>query len=86
MPIVFRRIPRKPDYEAEFAFVIGKGGRHIAAADWQRHVFGYTIFNDVSARDFQMATSQWMMGKTFDTFAPMGPQSSARTKSPIRMR
>jgi 2-keto-4-pentenoate hydratase/2-oxohepta-3-ene-1,7-dioic acid hydratase in catechol pathway len=37
------------------------------------HVFGYTIVNDVSARDFQMATSQWLMGKTFDTFAPMGP-------------
>jgi 2-keto-4-pentenoate hydratase/2-oxohepta-3-ene-1,7-dioic acid hydratase in catechol pathway len=38
-----------------------------------QHVFGYTIVNDVSARDFQMATSQWLMGKTFDTFAPMGP-------------
>ena len=40
---------------------------------WREHVFGYTILNDVSARDFQMATSQWMIGKTFDTFAPMGP-------------
>ena len=63
----------KPDYEAEFAVVIGKGGRHIPADRWRDHVFGYTILNDVSARDFQMATSQWMMGKTFDTFAPMGP-------------
>jgi 2-keto-4-pentenoate hydratase/2-oxohepta-3-ene-1,7-dioic acid hydratase in catechol pathway len=63
----------KPDYEAEFAFVIGKRGRHIPAARWQEYVFGYTIVNDVSARDFQMATSQWMMGKTFDTFAPIGP-------------
>jgi 2-keto-4-pentenoate hydratase/2-oxohepta-3-ene-1,7-dioic acid hydratase in catechol pathway len=72
-PIVLPRISQKPDYEAEFMFVIGTGGRRIAAADWQRHVFGYTIFNDVSARDFQSATSQWMMGKTFDTFAPMGP-------------
>ena len=53
--------------------VIGKGGRHIPEARWREHVFGYTILNDVSARDFQMATSQWMMGKTFDTFAPMGP-------------
>jgi 2-keto-4-pentenoate hydratase/2-oxohepta-3-ene-1,7-dioic acid hydratase in catechol pathway len=53
--------------------VIGKGGRHIAADDWKKHVFGYTIINDVSARDYQRATTQWLMGKTFDTFAPMGP-------------
>jgi len=72
-PIILPNISRKPDYEAEFMFVIGTGGRRIAAQDWRRHVFGYTIFNDVSARDFQTATSQWMMGKTFDTFAPMGP-------------
>jgi 2-keto-4-pentenoate hydratase/2-oxohepta-3-ene-1,7-dioic acid hydratase in catechol pathway len=72
-PIVLPKNSHKPDYEAEFMFVIGAGGRHIAAGDWQRHVFGYTVFNDVSARDFQMATSQWMIGKTFDTFAPMGP-------------
>lgn len=71
--IVLPRNSTKPDYEAEFAFVVGKGGRHIPAAQWQEHVFGYTIVNDVSARDFQMATSQWMMGKTFDTFCPMGP-------------
>jgi 2-keto-4-pentenoate hydratase/2-oxohepta-3-ene-1,7-dioic acid hydratase in catechol pathway len=67
------RVSTKPDYEAEFAVIIGKGGRHIAGAAWEEHVFGYTILNDVSARDYQMATSQWMMGKTFDTFAPMGP-------------
>ncbi|MBV9772177.1 MAG: fumarylacetoacetate hydrolase family protein [Bryobacterales bacterium] len=72
-PIVLPKISRKPDYEAEFMFVIGAGGRNIAADDWKRYVFGYTIFNDVSARDFQSATSQWMIGKTFDTFAPMGP-------------
>src|SRR5207302_543349 len=70
------RLPRlstKPDYEAELAVIIGKGGRYIPADRWQEHVFGYTILNDVSARDFQMATTQWMIGKTFDTFAPMGP-------------
>jgi 2-keto-4-pentenoate hydratase/2-oxohepta-3-ene-1,7-dioic acid hydratase in catechol pathway len=72
--IVLPRISTKPDYEAELAVVIGKGGRHIAEADWRDHVFGYTIVNDVSARDFQMATSQWMIGKTFDTFCPMGPK------------
>jgi 2-keto-4-pentenoate hydratase/2-oxohepta-3-ene-1,7-dioic acid hydratase in catechol pathway len=71
--IVLPKNSTKPDYEAEFMFVIGKSGRHIAAEDWQRHVFGYTVFNDVSARDFQSVTSQWMIGKTFDTFAPMGP-------------
>src|SRR5439155_13954262 len=56
-----------------FAFVIGRGGRHIPANRAMEHVFRYTIVNDVSARDFQMATTQWLMGKTFDTFAPMGP-------------
>lgn len=72
-PIVLPRSSTRPDYEAELAFVIGKGGRHIAASRWREHVFGYTMVNDVSARDYQMATSQWLMGKTFDTFAPMGP-------------
>ena len=71
--IVLPKISEKPDYEAEFAFVIGKGGRAIAADKWQDHVFGYTMVNDVSARDYQMKTTQWLMGKTFDTFAPMGP-------------
>ncbi len=72
-PIVLPKASQRPDYEAEFAFVIGPGGRHIPAARWREHVWGYTCFNDVSARDFQMATTQWIMGKTFDTFAPMGP-------------
>ena len=72
-PIVLPKNSTKPDYEAEFAFVIGKGGRHIPEDRWREHVFGYTIVNDVSARDFQRATSQWTMGKTFDTFCPIGP-------------
>jgi len=71
--IVIPNNTQKPDYEAEFAFVIGKGGRHIKAEDWPQHVFGYMNLNDVSARDVQLAVSQWVMGKTFDTFAPMGP-------------
>ena len=71
--IILPKTSEKPDYEAEFAFVIGQGGRHIPAEKWRDHVFGYTIINDVSARDYQMATSQWLMGKTFDTFCPMGP-------------
>jgi 2-keto-4-pentenoate hydratase/2-oxohepta-3-ene-1,7-dioic acid hydratase in catechol pathway len=72
-PIMLPKASKRPDYEAEFAFVIGPGGRHISAARALDHVFGYTIVNDVSARDYQNATSQWLMGKTFDTFAPMGP-------------
>ncbi len=71
--IVLPKVSTQPDYEAEFAFVIGRGGRNIPAENWRDHVFGYTIVNDVSARDYQMSTSQWLMGKTFDTFAPMGP-------------
>lgn len=71
--IVLPKKSEKPDYEAEFALVIGKGGRHISEDKWKDHVFGYTILNDVSARDYQLATTQWLMGKTFDTFAPMGP-------------
>ena len=61
------------DYEAELAVIIGKGGKNITAADAMQHVFGYTIVNDVTARDVQMRHQQWDMGKSFDTFCPMGP-------------
>jgi 2-keto-4-pentenoate hydratase/2-oxohepta-3-ene-1,7-dioic acid hydratase in catechol pathway len=61
------------DYEAELAVVIGRGGRNIARADAMTHVFGYTIINDVTARDVQMRHQQWDLGKSFDTFCPMGP-------------
>jgi len=71
--IVLTNKDGRTDYEAEFAFVIGPGGRNIPAPRAMNHVFGYTIINDVSERRYQMATSQWMIGKTFDTFAPMGP-------------
>jgi 2-keto-4-pentenoate hydratase/2-oxohepta-3-ene-1,7-dioic acid hydratase in catechol pathway len=71
--IVLPSRSKGPDYEAELAVVIGKGGRYIPKERWQEHVFGYSNLNDVSARDYQEATSQWMIGKTFDTFAPMGP-------------
>jgi 2-keto-4-pentenoate hydratase/2-oxohepta-3-ene-1,7-dioic acid hydratase in catechol pathway len=53
--------------------VIGMGGYRIAADEWRRHVYGYTIVNDVSARDVQRATSQWSLSKSFPTFCPMGP-------------
>ena len=61
------------DYEAELAVVIGKGGKNITRADAMGHVFGYTVANDVTARDVQMRHQQWDMGKSFDTFCPMGP-------------
>jgi len=72
-PIVLPKNSTRPDYEAELVFVIGKRGRRVRAEDWREYVFGYTMMNDVSARDVQLATSQWIMGKTFDTFAPLGP-------------
>lgn len=72
-PIILPKVEKRPDYEAELAFVIGRGGRRIPASRAMDHVLGYTIANDVSARDYQMATTQWLMGKSFDTFAPMGP-------------
>jgi 2-keto-4-pentenoate hydratase/2-oxohepta-3-ene-1,7-dioic acid hydratase in catechol pathway len=61
------------DYEAELGVVIGKPGFRIKLEDWEQHVFGYTIVNDVSARDIQLATSQWTLGKSFPTFTPIGP-------------
>ncbi|MGA7522619.1 MAG: fumarylacetoacetate hydrolase family protein [Acidobacteriaceae bacterium] len=70
------RIPamtQQPDYEVELALVIGKAGRDIPKENWRDHVFGYMILNDVSARDVQLATSQWTLGKSFDTFCPIGP-------------
>lgn len=71
--IVLPSISTQSDYEAELAVVIGAGGFEISGSDWQRHVFGYTILNDVSARDIQLATSQWTLGKSFPTFCPLGP-------------
>jgi 2-keto-4-pentenoate hydratase/2-oxohepta-3-ene-1,7-dioic acid hydratase in catechol pathway len=61
------------DYEAELAVVIGRGGRGISRAEAMKHVWGYTIVNDVTARDWQSRHQQWDMGKSFDTFCPMGP-------------
>ena len=61
------------DYEAELTVVIGKGGRNIPRSQALDHVFGYTIVNDVTARDWQSRHMQWILGKSFDTFCPMGP-------------
>ncbi len=61
------------DYEAELAVIIGIGGKGISKAEAMKHVWGYTIVNDVTSRDWQMRHQQWHMGKSFDTFCPMGP-------------
>ncbi len=71
--IVLPKNSTEPDYEAEFAFVIGKGGYRIPASAWREHVYGYTIVNDVSARDVQFSSTQWSMSKSFPTFCPLGP-------------
>jgi len=63
----------KVDYEAEVAFVIGKRAKDVSEADALDHVAGYMLLNDLSARDMQFATPQWMPGKIFDGAAPCGP-------------
>ncbi|MGP8269306.1 MAG: fumarylacetoacetate hydrolase family protein [Terracidiphilus sp.] len=72
-PIVLPKNSAEPDYEAELAFVIGKGGYRIPADRWRDHVYGYTIVNDVSARDVQRSSTQFSLSKSFPTFCPMGP-------------
>ena len=61
------------DYEAELAVIIGKGGTSIPVSRAMDHVWGYTIINDVTARDLQRRHKQWLIGKSLDTFGPMGP-------------
>lgn len=74
-PIRLPKVSEKVDYEAELVVVIGKKGRNISEANALDHVAGYTCGHDVSARDWQLkgAEKQWIIGKTFDTFAPVGP-------------
>ncbi len=74
-PVEAPRTSRELDYEAELVAVIGKGGKHITEADAMDHIFGYCVGNDISARDYQVGkpAGQWLLGKTFDTFAPYGP-------------
>ncbi|MGI4778343.1 MAG: fumarylacetoacetate hydrolase family protein [Janthinobacterium lividum] len=69
----FTELTRQLDYEAELAVVIGKPGRGIRPEDAWDHVWGYTIVNDVTARDLQQKHRQWFIGKSMDTFCPMGP-------------
>ncbi len=72
-PILLPRVSSQIDYEGELAVVIGTRCKEVSEQDALQYVAGYTIMNDVSARDLQMQTSQYMAGKALDTFAPMGP-------------
>lgn len=64
---------KRLDYEVELAAVIGKAGKNVPASRAHEHIFGYTVFDDISARDIQFKDGQWTRGKSFDTFAPYGP-------------
>jgi len=78
-PVYFSKsVSSAIDYEAELAVIIGTGGRSISKADALKHVWGYTIINDVTARDLQGKHSQWLIGKSQDTFGPMGPWAVSR--------
>lgn len=72
-PVIKPAFVEKLDYEVELAAVIGRRGRNIPVSEAENHIFGYTVFNDISARDIQFKDGQWTRGKSFDTFAPMGP-------------
>jgi len=71
--IIRPKMVKQLDYEAELAIVIGEKGKNIPVSEAKKYIFGYTAFNDVSARDIQFKDKQWTRGKSFDTFAPMGP-------------
>ena len=72
-PILLPHVSTQIDYEGELAVIIGQHCKEVTEQDALQYVVGYTIMNDVSARDVQMQTSQWTAGKALDTFAPMGP-------------
>jgi 2-keto-4-pentenoate hydratase/2-oxohepta-3-ene-1,7-dioic acid hydratase in catechol pathway len=81
-PILIPPVTQQVDYEAELAVVMGRQTRGVAPEQALEFVAGYTIFNDVSARDYQKRTSQWMLGKSFDTFGPMGPALVTKDEIP----
>jgi 2-keto-4-pentenoate hydratase/2-oxohepta-3-ene-1,7-dioic acid hydratase in catechol pathway len=81
-PILRPRGAQKLDWEVELGVVIGKTARHVNNADALDHVWGYTIVNDVSEREFQFVTTQWGAGKIPDTFAPVGPYLADRDEIP----
>jgi len=81
-PIVVPRTSSKIDYEGELAIIIGRRGKYIAEDEALSYVAGYTVANDVSARELQFRTSQWTTGKMLDTFGPLGPALVTRDEVP----
>jgi len=81
-PVVRHAVTEQLDYEVELAAIIGRRGRNIAPDKALDYVFGYTIMNDVTARDLQQKHQQWFKGKSLDTFAPMGPWIVHRSAVP----
>lgn len=77
-PIILPAISAQVDYEAELAVVIGRRAKRVSEAEALTHVFGYTLINDVSARDLQFGDGQWVRGKGLDGFAPLGPFITTR--------
>jgi 2-keto-4-pentenoate hydratase/2-oxohepta-3-ene-1,7-dioic acid hydratase in catechol pathway len=71
--VIDRRLTSRVDWEVELAVVVGLAMRHVAEADATSYVYGYTVANDVTARDLQAADGQWIRGKGLDTFCPVGP-------------
>ena len=71
--VIPQQVSNAVDYEVELTVIIGKGGKGISQANAMQHVWGYTAINDVTARDWQQRHKQWFLGKSFDTFCPMGP-------------
>lgn len=76
-------VTKKVDYEVELAVIIGKNGTNIKPEDAEEYIFGYTIINDVSARDLQSTHNQWFKGKSLDTFCPMGPSIVHKNEIPF---
>lgn len=81
-PIVLPTISSQVDYEAELAVVIGRRARRVSEAEALDYVFGYSLINDVSARDLQFGDGQWVRGKSLDGFAPLGPYITSRDEIP----
>jgi 2-keto-4-pentenoate hydratase/2-oxohepta-3-ene-1,7-dioic acid hydratase in catechol pathway len=81
-PIVLHKATTQVDYEVELAIVIGKAARNVPKEKAYEHVFGYTIMHDVSARDLQFKSKQWIRGKSPDTFGPTGPWLVTRDEVP----
>lgn len=78
-----KEVTKKVDYEVELAIVIGRKGINIKEEDAENYIFGYTIINDISARDLQYRHNQWFKGKSLDTFCPMGPMIVHKNEIPF---